>query len=146
MLSLLHASEDEQLQRSDTCQTRAARHRHSLRPAADLLPKHRFDVLAQKEVNSYYVSRSSVTQWSRCQPPCHVLEVSGKVCVNCRDVSRSNHEQQDTDVASSRTEASPQISEPAVLEFGRYVRSIQLNDIVKLVEFSCSATKRLYAM
>ncbi len=66
--------------------------------------------------------------------------------MNCRDVSRSNHEQQDTDVASSRTEASPQISEPAVFEFGRYVRSIQLNDIVKLVEFSCSATKRLYAM
>jgi len=131
VLSLLHASEDEQLQCSNACQTRAARHRHSLRPAADLLPKHKFDVLAQKEVKAYYVSRSQVTSWSRCQPPCYVSEVSGIEYVNCRDASRSDHEQQETDVASSQTEAGPHTSEPAVFEFGRYVRSTRLK-IVKL--------------
>ena len=131
MLSLLHASEDEQLQCSNARQTRAARHRHSLRPAADLLPKHKFDVLAQKEVKAYYVSRSKVTLWSRCQPPCYVSEVSGIEYVNCRDASGSDHEQQETDVASSQTEAGPHTSEPAVFEFGRYVCSTQLK-IVKL--------------
>ena len=51
--------------------------------------------------------------------------------MNCRDASRSDHEQQETDVASSQSEAGPQTSEPAVFEFGRYVSSTRLN-IVKL--------------
>ena len=51
--------------------------------------------------------------------------------VNCRDAGRSDHEQQETDVASSQTEAVPHTSEPAVFEFGRYVRSTRLK-IVKL--------------
>lgn len=131
VLSLLHASEDEQLQCSNACQTRAARHRDSLRPAADLLPKHKFDVLAQKEVKDCYVSRSQMTSWSRCQPPCYVSEVSGLVYVNCRDASRSDHEQQETDAASSQTEAGAQTSEPAVFEFGRYVHSTR-QSIVQL--------------
>ena len=94
----------------------------------------KFDVLAQEEVVSYHVRRSKVTSWSRCQPPCYVSEVSGIVYVNCRDASRSDHEQQETDVASSQSEAGPQTSEPAVFEFGRYVSSIRLN-IVKLHAF-----------
>ncbi|DBA80845.1 hypothetical protein WJX77_012434 [Trebouxia sp. C0004] len=35
------------------------------------------------------------------------------------NASRSDHEQQETDAASSQTEAGPQTSEPAVFEFGR---------------------------
>ncbi|KAL0037947.1 hypothetical protein WJX79_006675 [Trebouxia sp. C0005] len=35
------------------------------------------------------------------------------------DASRSDYEQQDTDVASSQIEAGPQTSEAAVFEFGR---------------------------
>lgn len=124
---LLHASEDEQLQCSNACQTEVAPHRHSLRPAPDLLHKHNFDVLAQKEVKAFYVSRSKLTLWSRCQPPCYVSEVSGIMYVNCRDASRSDYEQQDTDVASSQIEAGPQTSEAAVFEFGRYVSSTRLN-------------------
>ena len=75
------------------------------------------------------MSRSKLTLWSRCQPPCYVLEVSGTVCVNCRDASRSDYEQQETDVASSHTEAGPQTSQPAVFEFGRYGCSTCLNTI-----------------
>ncbi len=65
----------------------------------------------------------------------YVSEVSGIEYVNCRDASRSDHEQQDTDVASSQTEAGPQTSEPAVFEFGRYVRSTQLKIVQRHASF-----------